>query len=111
MPEKCRQIYPRCMAKCQLKQPGKRCIQTAWNEEIDRFVDQRDRKHPCAAQVTKAVADAVGAKRVGHRISPFSPFMDALDSNPIPLSTYLSEQLSALGIALPARHLRTCWRE
>jgi 2,4-dienoyl-CoA reductase-like NADH-dependent reductase (Old Yellow Enzyme family) len=50
-------------------------------------------------QVAKAVVEAVGAERVGYRLSPYGTFLDCVDSNPIPGTRYLAEQLSHLGIA------------
>ena len=50
-------------------------------------------------QVTQAVVNAVGADKVGHRLSPYAPFNDALDSDPVPLCTYLASKLSDMGLA------------
>ena len=49
--------------------------------------------------MTQAVVDAVGADRVGHRLSPYAPFNDALDSDPVPLCTYVASKLSDMGLA------------
>jgi hypothetical protein len=51
------------------------------------------------AQVAKAVADAIGADKVGMRLSPYGTFLDAMDSDPIPGTRYLIQQLSDLGLA------------
>jgi N-ethylmaleimide reductase len=50
-------------------------------------------------EVTKAVADAIGAGRVGIRISPTNPFNDMSDSDPKALFTAFAEKLSDLGLA------------
>lgn len=50
-------------------------------------------------QVTQAVIEAVGADKVGHRLSPYAPFNDALDSDPVPLCTYVASKLSDMGLA------------
>lgn len=50
-------------------------------------------------EATQAAANAIGADRVGVRLSPLSPFNDISDSNPGPLFTYAVERLSELGVA------------
>lgn len=50
-------------------------------------------------QVAKAVGDAIGADKVGMRLSPYGTFLDAIDSDPIPGTRYLVQQLSNLGLA------------
>ncbi len=42
---------------------------------------------------------AVGAERVGLRLSPFTGFLDAVDSHPYGLHTYLCEELNKFGLA------------
>ena len=51
------------------------------------------------AQVTRAVADAVGRERTGIRLSPYTTFLDAVDEDPVALGSYLAEQLNPLGLA------------
>jgi 2,4-dienoyl-CoA reductase-like NADH-dependent reductase (Old Yellow Enzyme family) len=46
--------------------------------------------------VVKAVTEAVGADRVGIRLSPYNYFQDTRDSNPNKNWAYLCEQLAAL---------------
>ena len=50
-------------------------------------------------QVVDAVAAEVGGDRVGIRISPFGGFLDADDSHPYALHTYLLEELNKRDIA------------
>ena len=50
-------------------------------------------------QVAKAVADAVGADRLGIRLSPYSAFLSASDSDPVALYTHLCTELDKLGLA------------
>ena len=50
-------------------------------------------------QVVDAVATEVGGDRVGIRISPFGGFLDADDSHPYALHTYLLEELNKRDIA------------
>lgn len=50
-------------------------------------------------EVAEAVVGAVGADRVGYRLSPFGEgFLDASDSNPVATVSYMVEQLNKLGI-------------
>lgn len=44
-------------------------------------------------EVFKAVADEIGADRVGYRLSPFGGFLDAHDSDPIGTHSYMIEEL------------------
>ncbi|MCX7896560.1 MAG: alkene reductase [Rhodocyclaceae bacterium] len=50
-------------------------------------------------QVTQAVVDAVGADRVGVRLSPWQPFNDMADSNPQALFCHAVEALNPFGLA------------
>lgn len=50
-------------------------------------------------EVTRAVADAVGATRVGVRLSPLQPFNDMYDSNPRHTFGYAVSALDRFGLA------------
>jgi N-ethylmaleimide reductase len=50
-------------------------------------------------EVTTAVADEIGAGRLGVRLSPVSPAGDSKDSDPQPLFEYVVEALDAFGLA------------
>ena len=50
-------------------------------------------------EVTDAVVSVWGADRIGVRISPLNSYNDMLDSNPVGLTAYVSDQLSRRGIA------------
>lgn len=50
-------------------------------------------------EVARAVVGAVGADRVGFRVSPTSPFNDMDDANPLDTYGYGAAQLSGLGLA------------
>jgi N-ethylmaleimide reductase len=52
-----------------------------------------------AVAVASAVVDAVGADRVGFRISPANPYNDMEDADPAAVYLPLASALSALGIA------------
>jgi N-ethylmaleimide reductase len=50
-------------------------------------------------EVVRAVAGAVGADRVGIRVSPGSPYNSMVEQDPIPVYTALLNELAALSIA------------
>jgi N-ethylmaleimide reductase len=50
-------------------------------------------------EVMQACAGAIGADRLGVRLSPVSTAGDSVDSNPQPLFEYVVEQLNPLGLA------------
>ena len=50
-------------------------------------------------EVARAVCDAVGADRVGIRLSPVTPANDIVDADPQPLFAHLMRQLAPLGLA------------
>jgi len=50
-------------------------------------------------EVVRAVAEAVGADRVGIRVSPGSPYNTMVEEDPIPVYTALLNELAALNIA------------
>jgi len=52
-----------------------------------------------ALEIAAALVDAVGADKVGFRISPFSLFQGMRMADPIPQFTYLVEQLKMHGLA------------
>ncbi|CAI5531752.1 unnamed protein product [Closterium sp. Naga37s-1] len=52
-----------------------------------------------ASKVIKAVADEVGASRVGVRLSPYSTFLDATDSDPVATYVGMVEAVNGMGLA------------
>ncbi|GLK69474.1 alkene reductase [Hansschlegelia plantiphila] len=69
------------------------------NKRTDRYGGSIENRARFLIEATEAAAKAIGADRVGVRLSPLSPFNDISDSNPEPLFTYAVEQLSKLGVA------------
>eukprot|EP00884_Botryococcus_braunii_P001873 jgi/Botrbrau1/11687/Bobra.0195s0018.1 len=69
------------------------------NKRTDEYGGCIENRARFQIEVTKAVIEAIGAERVGYRLSPYGTFLDCIDSNPIPGTRYLVEQLSKLGIA------------
>jgi N-ethylmaleimide reductase len=70
-------------------------------------------------EVVRAVAEVVGADRVGIRVSPGSPYNAMVEHDPIPVYTALLDELAALEIAYlhvvemgtrdVTKHLRAAW--
>ncbi|EQD63908.1 NADH:flavin oxidoreductase/NADH oxidase [mine drainage metagenome] len=69
------------------------------NHRKDAYGGSIENRARLLIEVTAAVAEAIGADRVGVRISPVSPFNDMSDSAPQPLFEHAVEQLDALRIA------------
>ncbi|KUJ15539.1 FMN-linked oxidoreductase [Mollisia scopiformis] len=66
------------------------------NDEYGGSIENRSR---FTYEIAKAVADAIGPERVGHRISPWSRFNSMRMKDPIPQFTDVINKLSSIGIA------------
>ncbi|KEY64544.1 hypothetical protein S7711_03610 [Stachybotrys chartarum IBT 7711] len=74
-------------------------LQDTCNKRTDAWggsIENRSRFH---IEVTKAVISAVGADKLGMRLSPYSDFNAMLMEDPNPTFKYLEEQLKPLGLA------------
>ena len=69
------------------------------NQRTDAYGGSIENRTRLLAEVTAAVAAAIGADRVGVRLSPVSPFNDATDSQPQALFGRAVERLDEIGIA------------
>lgn len=69
------------------------------NKRTDAYGGSIENRSRFLIEAVEAAAKAIGADRVGVRLSPLSPFNDISDSNPEPLFTYAVEELSTRGIA------------
>ena len=69
------------------------------NQRSDDYGGRIAHRTRLALEVTRAVVDAVGAGRVGIRLSPVTPSNDIHDSRPQPLFEHLAKQLAPLGLA------------
>ncbi|MFC4070170.1 alkene reductase [Actinoplanes subglobosus] len=69
------------------------------NLRTDEYGGSTDNRVRFAVEVVRAVAQAVGADRVGIRISPGSPYNSIVESDPVPVYTALLNELAALDIA------------
>ncbi|KAF5840124.1 hypothetical protein DUNSADRAFT_17725 [Dunaliella salina] len=65
------------------------------NKRTDEYGGSIENRCRFALEVVTAVAEEIGAERVGIRLSPFSTFNDATDTTPYSTIIYLVEQLNA----------------
>ncbi|KAJ5784659.1 uncharacterized protein N7503_009871 [Penicillium pulvis] len=73
-------------------------LQDTCNRRSDAWGGSVENRARFAIQVATAVANTIGANKVGYRISPWSTFQGMRMANPIPQFVYLLEQLRALKI-------------
>ncbi|CAI5506493.1 unnamed protein product [Closterium sp. Naga37s-1] len=74
-------------------------IKDGSNKREDEFGGSLENRIRFPLQVIKAVADEVGASRVGVRLSPYSSFLDAVDSDPVATYVGMVEAVNGLGLA------------
>ncbi|KAG2436722.1 hypothetical protein HXX76_006246 [Chlamydomonas incerta] len=74
-------------------------IKDSVNDRTDEYGGSIENRCRFALEVVEAVVAAVGADRVGIRLSPFTNFLDAADSTPYGTHVYLCEQLNRHGLA------------
>lgn len=74
-------------------------IQNGTNQRTDKYGGSVENRARFALEVTKAVVDAVGAEKVGIRLSPSGEFNDMHDSNPKHTFTYVINQLNDFDLA------------
>ncbi|QCD98770.1 12-oxophytodienoic acid reductase [Vigna unguiculata] len=68
------------------------------NDRDDEYGGSLENRCRFPLQVVKAVADEIGADKVGIRLSPFADYNDCGDSNPQALGQYMAESLNEVGI-------------
>ncbi|KAG6556011.1 hypothetical protein Mapa_001951 [Marchantia paleacea] len=64
------------------------------NDRTDLYGGSIENRCRFPLEVVDAVIDAIGADRVGFRLSPHADYGDSRDSQPMALATYMAEQLS-----------------
>jgi N-ethylmaleimide reductase len=69
------------------------------NQRTDNYGGSIENRARLLMEVTKAVVAAIGADKVGLRLSPVNPFNDMKDSNPQALFNYVAEQLNQFNLA------------
>ncbi|KAG8834754.1 hypothetical protein FRC17_007260 [Serendipita sp. 399] len=68
-------------------------IQDVSNRRTDQYGGSIENRAQFALRITEAVSEAIGQKRTGIRLSPWSDFGDMRQEQPIPTFSYLIEQL------------------
>ncbi|CAM5259532.1 Alkene reductase OS=Streptomyces alboniger OX=132473 GN=CP975_07900 PE=4 SV=1 [Streptomyces alboniger] len=74
-------------------------LQDNANQRTDRYGGSIENRARLLFEALDAMIDAVGADRVGVRLSPSSTFQDMADSDPGALFTYVLDELDQRGIA------------
>ena len=69
------------------------------NHRTDAYGGSVENRSRLLVEVTQACADAIGADRLGVRLSPVSTAGDSFDSNPQPLFEHVVRQLNLIGLA------------
>ena len=73
--------------------------QDVCNLRTDEYGGSIENRSRFGLEVTKAVVDAVGAEKVGIRLSPFSTFQSMKMADPIPQFTHLMKGLKKFNLA------------
>jgi 12-oxophytodienoic acid reductase len=68
------------------------------NDRTDHYGGSVENRCRFAMEVVEAVANEIGADKVGIRLSPFADYMESRDSNPKALGLYMVESLNKYGI-------------
>ena len=74
-------------------------LKTGANQRTDDYGGSIENRARLMLEVTRAIADAVGAERTGLRISPVTPANDIIDADPQPLFDHVVRELAPLGLA------------
>lgn len=74
-------------------------LQTRSNQRTDQYGGSIENRARLLLEVTKAVVDAWSADRVAVRISPYGISNDSGEADPMPLYTYVANELDKLGLA------------
>lgn len=74
-------------------------LQSRTNKRTDEYGGSIANRVRFLVEVAEAVADEVGAGRVGVRLSPFGIANDTGEDDPVPLYTHAVEALSGFGLA------------
>jgi hypothetical protein len=74
-------------------------LKTGTNQRSDDYGGSIENRARLVLECVRSVADAIGAGKVGIRISPVTPANDIVDENPQALFEYLVRQLAPLGLS------------
>ncbi|XP_027148006.1 putative 12-oxophytodienoate reductase 11 [Coffea eugenioides] len=69
------------------------------NDRPDEYGGSLENRCRFALEIIEAVSNAIGADRVGIRLSPFASYSQAGDSNPNALGLYMAASLNKYGLA------------
>ncbi|KAJ8436435.1 hypothetical protein Cgig2_013476 [Carnegiea gigantea] len=68
------------------------------NDRTDKYGGSLENRCKFALEIVEAVVNEIGPDRVGFRMSPFTDYMEAWDSNPDALGLYMAKSLNKYGI-------------
>uniref|UniRef100_A0A2C9U311 NADH:flavin oxidoreductase/NADH oxidase N-terminal domain-containing protein n=1 Tax=Manihot esculenta TaxID=3983 RepID=A0A2C9U311_MANES len=68
------------------------------NDPTDQYGGSLENRCRLALEIVEAVANEIGADKVGIKLSPFANYMESGDSNPKALGLYMAESLNKYGI-------------
>ncbi|KAJ4713760.1 12-oxophytodienoate reductase [Melia azedarach] len=68
------------------------------NDRTDQYGGSLENRCRFALEVVEAIANEIGADRVGIRLSPFANYMESGDSNPEALGLYMAKALNKYNI-------------
>ncbi|MFQ6638975.1 hypothetical protein Gotur_016528, partial [Gossypium turneri] len=68
------------------------------NDRTDQYGGSLENRCRFALEIVEAVAKEIGADKVGIRLSPYTEFMESVDSDPQALGLYMVEALNKYGI-------------
>lgn len=68
------------------------------NDRTDKYGGSLANRCRFALEIVKAVANEIGFNRVGMRLSPYSDYMESVDSNPETLGLYMANELNCYNI-------------
>ncbi|KAF1050162.1 alkene reductase [Xylophilus sp.] len=74
-------------------------LKTGANRRTDDYGGSIENRARFLLEVVRRVADAIGAGKVGIRLSPVTPANDIVDADPQPLFEHVARQLAPLGLA------------
>jgi N-ethylmaleimide reductase len=69
------------------------------NHRTDAYGGAMQNRARLMLEVTAAMVDAIGASRVGIRLSPYGRANDSGEADPMPLYSYVVDKLNAFGLA------------
>nr|XP_043623491.1 putative 12-oxophytodienoate reductase 11 [Erigeron canadensis] len=69
------------------------------NDRTDKYGGSLENRCRFALEIVEAIADEIGAEKVGIRLSPFANYMQSGDSDPKALGLYMAKSLNAYKIA------------